>query len=947
MSIDRRRFIKLSSLTTAGLSFISLKDIEALQGNTANVPFALDKELYQSFKNPDNIFRPFVRWWWNGDRLEKKEIFRELDILKAAGIGGVEINPIKFPGQTDDLNIKSLEWLSDEWIAMLEIALKGAKERGIVCDMIVGSGWPFGGEFLSREDQTQMAALGTRNLAGDKVYKISKEELLNDVNPEIHSKHDDKLKELMMVKLVPMHLQDLKECVDLTDQVKQDEITITVPKGEYVLYYLVKLTGYMAVINGAPGAGGPVLNHYSKTAVENYLNRMSDRLISHIGPLKNYFRAFFTDSLELEGANWCTDMFEQFKERKGYDLAPYFPFILFKVGEMGNATKEDYGAKFETGMQETINRVRYDFEDIRVELFRERFMDTFVNWCKQNGVKSRMQAYGRECNPVEASMLIDIPECETWMDKRTGYEFSDEDYRVGRAYTMSNKFVSSGAHLAGKKEISCEELTNTEMVFNATLERIKVSGDQSILSGVTHSVLHGFNYSPLEAPFPGWIRYGTFLNERNTWWPYFKKWVDYKTRLYSVFQGGEMQADIAMLLPLADLSRKFGFQRDPFPVFAYPTYVYQVWEAIHQTGGGCDYVTENIIQQAKITDGKLVYGTRSYTTLILIDVSSILPQTAKAIKKFTDAGGKLICIEKVPDMSPTNQKFLEGNNAGIPSILKDTHAANAGLVPAPAGDFISWYQKIQQQFNIKPYVHIDNPDKFVSQVYYRCGEKDVFFFSNYNATKGHRLKTKFAIKGKTAWLWDAHTGNRFLYPSHGTNDELQIRLGPSESKLIVFDNDKKGQVLIEPSFNNSNSIMINTPWKLVLKDINGKSRPVTLDKLVDFSQREDLKTFGGTIIYDNVFKALEGSSIKYLQLGETYGVSEIEINDQKAGIQWYGNPVHDISKLVKKGTNTIRIKLVTTLGNYMKSLADNKVAQNWTQNQPLYSIGLIGPVRIL
>ena len=113
-----------------------------------------------------------------------------------------------------------------------------------------------------------------------------------------------------------------------------------------------------------------------------------------------------------------------------------------------------------------------------------------------------------------------------------------------------------------------------------------------------------------------------------------------------------MQADVAILPPLADLSMKSGFQRDPFPVFAYPKYVYQVWETIHQNGNGCDYVTENIIQRATIANGVLTYGTRNYKTLMLIDVDSLLPATAAAIKKFTDAGGKLICIEKVPTGLP-------------------------------------------------------------------------------------------------------------------------------------------------------------------------------------------------------------------------------------------------------------------------------------------------------
>ena len=35
--------------------------------------------LYESFSNPPTEARPFMRWWWNGDCVEKNEILRELD----------------------------------------------------------------------------------------------------------------------------------------------------------------------------------------------------------------------------------------------------------------------------------------------------------------------------------------------------------------------------------------------------------------------------------------------------------------------------------------------------------------------------------------------------------------------------------------------------------------------------------------------------------------------------------------------------------------------------------------------------------------------------------------------------------------------------------------------------------------------------------------------------
>ena len=34
------------------------------------------KDLYKQFQNPDSRYRPFVRWWWNGDRVEAEELVR-------------------------------------------------------------------------------------------------------------------------------------------------------------------------------------------------------------------------------------------------------------------------------------------------------------------------------------------------------------------------------------------------------------------------------------------------------------------------------------------------------------------------------------------------------------------------------------------------------------------------------------------------------------------------------------------------------------------------------------------------------------------------------------------------------------------------------------------------------------------------------------------------------
>ena len=115
------------------------------------------EQMYQAFRQPDSEYRPFVRWWWNGDKVEADELVRELRLLKAAGIGGVEINPIAFPSYCDSLDKASLTWLSPEWIDMLKVCFDEADSLDMTCDLLVGSGWPFGAEFLEEDERAQIA----------------------------------------------------------------------------------------------------------------------------------------------------------------------------------------------------------------------------------------------------------------------------------------------------------------------------------------------------------------------------------------------------------------------------------------------------------------------------------------------------------------------------------------------------------------------------------------------------------------------------------------------------------------------------------------------------------------------------------------------------------------------------------------------------------------------
>ena len=867
--------------------------------------------------------------------------------MKKAGIRGVEINPIAFPGDTDPAGVKALTIFEDDWLDMLQTALQGAKDRGMVCDMIVGSGWPFGGEFLKKEEQSQMVTIETIDLTGGEKYAFKVSELLDKVDPSLHSKNKTVYKDLLMARLLPKNSNKFTKGEDLMSSIRNEELSISVPEGSYVLYYVVKLTGYMAVINGAPGAAGPVLNHYSKVATENYLNRISGFINGKVGNMGDYIRAMFCDSMELEGANWNDDLPDEFEKRRGYSLLPYLPFVLKKVGNMGNPLDEEYGTKFPDEVTETIKRVDLDFYHTRMELFKERFIDTFNDWCHNNHVKSRMQAYGRGMHPLEASMEIDIPECETWLFKDVGREYPDTGL-AGRGPRMCNKYVSSGAVLAGKKIVSCEEITNTEMAFMATLENIKIAGDQSNISGVNHSILHGFNYSPPEAVFPGWIRYGAYFNERNTWWPYFRKWADYKARISYLLQNATPQANVAILQPLTDLWLKKGPQRDPFPQKWYPEYQNNLWEAIHQNGGGCDYVSENIIKKSTFKKGGMVYNGRFYHTLLLPEMETLDLETTQSLAAFAKAGGKIVFIGKKPFKSPS-YKNREDRDAMVKKIVNDLVSLPDGNVieyPSPREGVIDWYGKLQVKLGIKPYVRFDKTHKFLSQSNYQIGKNSLFFIANTSLSEHISVKADFQVPDDLhPWIWDPETGEKMLYPTHGSRNKLVLELPRATSMLIAFESNSRGEKFQPFDFKKEGK-ELSGAWKLQLNHINGETQQIKLETLTDLIDNSKTRDFAGEVIYEKTL-TIHSNSYHYLDLGNVQGISELTINGKYMGTRWYGAHIFNIKNALKEGENKLSIKLTTITGNYLKSLSDNKVAQNWTRHQKYSSMGIIGPVRVI
>jgi hypothetical protein len=912
--------------------------------------------IYNSFLNPESCYRPFVRWWWNGDRVQADELVRELHLLKEAGVGGVEINPISFPPGADTMDTKALTWLSNEWIDMLKVVFKEAEKLDITCDLIIGSGWPFGSEDLSRKQRACTILTYTIGFDGGKPFEMSEFNIFKMLDPKVTIVNQARNPKLMSLFVVPDPISDLSEVIDVSNRLKDGILYINLPKGKYQLYAMVMYESFACVINGAPGAAGSILNHMDKEAVDWYLNRMSNAIEPKTGPLASHLRAFFVDSMELEGCNWTADFDKEFLKRRGYDLMPWLPFTMFKVGRLGDSESFEYGAKKSDEFQEKVNRVRFDFELTKAELLHERYTETFLAWCKKKGVKSRAQAYGRGFFPLESSLGYDIPEGESWttnwLKHKLGEEMPDDDYRKGRGYTMINKYVSSAAHLTGKRLVSAEEMTNTYLVFNTSLELLKLGSDMSVFSGTTHSVWHGFNYSPRDAAFPGWVQYGSYYNEKNTWWPYFKYLNTYRARISSILQNADMYTDIAILPANYDMWTQIGVQTEPFPVRLNIPYTSLIWEAIHKNGGGADYISDIILQNSSVKGGKLCYGTKKYSNIFLVEVEGLTQGAMNKLEAFVKSGGTVFCIGKYPEKSLGLKDFHIRDSLIQESVRKlKLFSDNFILLKKPSdGKYLEWYKQIMDEYSLPHAVTISNPDRFLLQNrYVTDNNEDIFFFVNASISESKKtelLFPKYVISGKEAWLYDPTDGCKYRLPIK--NGKINFEFGPSESYLFIFNHDKsKAPEWKRLPQCGKDSVFVHN-WKLSLHhSVENWIKEMEMTELKDIKETEYLN-FMGDITYKTSI-IISGKSIpRYINLGKVSEICELKVNGNSVGIRWFGEKIFDISSFLKEGENTIEVKVTTLMGNYMNSLKDNKVAMRFVikRKQPLKSMGLIGPVKL-
>tara|TARA_B100000809_G_C15140818_1_gene533260 strand:- start:6829 stop:9618 length:2790 start_codon:yes stop_codon:yes gene_type:complete len=901
-----------------------------------------ESSLFHKFQNPTADARPMVRWWWNGNAIEADEIKRELAVMKEAGIGGVEINSIAMPAQAVKTDIPPLQWAGEEWCNMVKVASAEARELGLITDLIVGSGWPFGGKFLKEDETTQRLGIKKEHVKANRTIEIDLDNYL--VFKSKHSPGSSITKEnsdvaLQSIKLIPVAMNSLNQIIDITSEVKNNTLVYKTGNRDYMLVFVYNERNFKSVYHGSPGADGPIMDHYNVDAVMGYLNRLKV-LEKETGlALSELVRVLFCDSIELGGSNWTDDMAAQFLARNGYDITPYLPLVI-----QPHNVPNRYDTSDE--MAETIKRVQYDFYNTIIKVFLERFTMQFQKFCTDNGVLCRYQAYGTPyyMGLFQGNMIPDIPESNNWIYSkgRDEAETSEFTWLEDHGYMLWNKAASSGAHITGKSITSCEAMTNLGGVFKTSLETIKQVDDLNFITGMNHAVLHGYNYSPPEAGFPGWIRYGSYFSEQNTWWNYFKNWTDYNSKLSSVFQNSKPTAQIAVLGRLRDYWGEESPAREVFN--EKPWYYSRLWQPISNLGSSCDYIHQPVLETAIIKGKKLICGKMSYDALLLTEVESLTPQAALKLKAYAKAGGKVIIIGEAPYRS-LSYSNAEKNDIIVKQAIESI-VDYAGVIqtaaPKKSVDLLVWTNEIIKKIDLEPQVKISKPASHLYFMKQQLNDQELYFFVNSDRKKEVEVEVAFKTGNKVPYIWIPETGKRFALP-YNDNNKLHLKLDALESALIVYESVDLKLPKYESKQIADKHTELTAVWDVKFEHTNGTIFTEKMKKLIDFNLSDDeaIKSFAGTVTYSTTFH--NSGNLKFIKLKEVnQAVTELVLNGKPAGLKWYGNHCYDVSAFAKQGANKIEIKLTNTLANYCSSLKENPTAQEWTKDYNRISSGLVG-----
>jgi hypothetical protein len=543
-----------------------------------------------------------VRWWWFGAAVEKPEILRELQQMKADGIGGAELAFV-YPEVLDDpaKNLKNLPFLSPAMLEAVHYAQTEGRQLGLRIDVTLCSGWPYGGPNTTLAEAAGHLRTAEVSIPAN-VTSVTAPALADGETFISASIVNGEPKQWDAATVQPIPITG-------------SSIT-AVPAPRTALFFIASHTKQQ-VKRAAVGAEGYVLDPFSHQAVATHLQKVGEPLVKAFAATPPY--AIFSDSLEAYGADWTPNLPAEFQKRRGYDLLPHLPEIV-------------------AGGTPAAEKVRHDWGQTLTELVNENYLTQINNWAIAHHTKFRSQTYGEPAVSFSSQNLVALPEGE-------GPQW--------RAFSTL-RWATSANHVFNNNVTSGETFTWLHSpVFRATPLDMKAEADIDFIMGENQLIFHGWPYSPPDhkVPEPGWSLYAAAVfNDHNPWHPVMPDVTRYIQRISYLLRQGEPANQVAILLPTDDAWASFTPAHVTITGAMQKLMPREIISAILSGGYNFDFIDAEAINSV---------GLGTHQILVIPPTDRIPIETLRKIHAFVEAGGKVVAVDHAPMLNPDGKTSSE------------------------------------------------------------------------------------------------------------------------------------------------------------------------------------------------------------------------------------------------------------------------------------------------
>lgn len=775
-----------------------------------------DVDWHDQVATPDPAFTQIPLWFWN-DELDDDEIRRQMAEFRAHGVYGFMIHArMGLP--------KSIGFMSDRWLGHVRTAIEEAARTGmLVClydEFMYPSGSAHGEVARSNPEHAAQSLRMT----------------VQEVDGPGRVDLDEPDEGTVVAVVAGRRISEVKTLDPATLRLlSRDQPGTELPAGHWQIMTFTQVPsgGHIRGVHegeddrqpDAPPAADllnpEAMRQFIRLAYDPY-----DRVASeHYGKT---VIGMFTDEPSMLGRGhrqgvkpWTGGLAEFFADRRGYDLLPLLPALFVDIGDR-------------------TAPIRRDFERTLTERLDETYYRPLAQWCAERNIAlTGHPAHSDEIDPLRH---FHIPGQDiVWRWALPNHESALE----GPNSTVG-KCTSSVARHDGRRR-------NSNELFGAygwqlTMDEMKWLTDWLAVRGVNLFYPHAFYYSirdsrAMERP--------PDVGPNNAWWPHYRPFADYTSRLCKLLTDGRHICDVAILggenrLPWRAAKLLFEHQVD----FNY----IEPWR---------------LIEQAEIVEGRLRLGDMAYGVLIIDQDDTPDEVISQRLRELAEAGVQVRYCRGAPD-----ERLIAG-------IERDVRAN-------PASPDLRYIHV--QKYGIDFYLFVNEGETAIdTEVTVRCN-------------------------GRAEWF-DPWTGTYEMARATGVHEDaitLPLRLERRESLVLCIDPSAR---LARAAAKSPQQLQRDIPLEVSWRVIDPAGRTVGHELGDWLNAPDTAGFTGTLTYRTTFTCAPDVEHRYRLDLGEVGDFAVVRLNGRDLGARLWAPFAWDVTDALRAGANELVVEVTNSLAN--------------------------------